>query len=372
MVILLQTVSITINFKEPVCDLRLKIDDLDQTSCGSSGPSPRETMLITPVFSGIAPSVSPPTTLFNFLGSTIVPAGNNNTGGWVEFNGLTLSAVTIRYNRVSGCLAFLDSLTYNCCEDCMCDNQNNSLTGNTTIPNSGSTTASVDIHSAGVPIKKLNISLPYYKSFADPECIKCDAPNISQYGKITNLPTIAGVTPSFVGPTSSGSAEIVYEFSTPTVINHTINLALQFPPTLNLTCCPNRVNYCVKLGLIDKDCKICEQLLCVKSQVTGGGSSGGGSSTPVHQGSSKSRLDQNQQNPKLLLTPNPTSSKLDVQLPSDAEGTIEILDLNGKRIKMDNVSTDAITLDVSKLTPGTYLLKYTSGDAVMTEKFVKQ
>lgn len=365
-------ISITIRFSQPVCNLKLKVNDLDYGSSTSS--SAAETMSTTPMFSGITASTSPPGPVFNNVGGTLTPAvGVNNTLGWVEFDGTPLTSVTLTYTRVTGYWAFLDSLTYDCCiDDCQCDDRDSKISGTTTIPSSGATSADVGISSGGVPITRLNVSLPYYESLADPDCIRCDGANISSYGKILNLPTLLGVTPSFVGPTTSGSAEIVYVFPTPTIINgETITLKLQFPPTLDLSCCPNKVNYCVKIGLIDEKCNICEKLLCVNSRVIIG--TGGGTSTAPKKTNSKALLDgQSSGSSKLQLNPNPASSVLNVTLPNDLGGNLQILDLNGKRIQTVTVTSNQATLDVKSLSQGTYFVKYTSGETVITETFVKQ
>lgn len=364
-------ITITIRFSQPVCNLRLKVNDLDYRY-GTTITPPAESMTTSPMFSSIAPSFNPPGPLFNNIGGTLTPPVNvNETLGWVEFDGTPLSSVTLTYNRTQGYVAFLDSLTYDCCQDdCMCDDKDSKLDGKTTISNSGATNADLDISSAGVPISKLNISLPYYESTADADCIKCDPANISSYGKITNLPTIAGVAPSFVGPTTTGSAEIVYEFPTPTIINHSVQLDLQFPPTLDLKCCDNKVKYCIKIGLIDADCNICENLLCLPSLSTSGTGTGTSQSPQVN---SKALLDRPaSSSSRLLLNPNPASKVLNVILPEKAEGNLEILDMNGKSIQTKNTFSDKVTLNIENLKQGTYILKYTSGETFINELFVKQ
>lgn len=364
-------ITITIQFSQPVCNLRLKVNDLDYRY-GTSITPPAESMTTSPMFSSIAPSLNPPGPLFNNIAGTLTPPVNvNETLGWVEFDGTPLTSVTLTYNRTPGYVAFLDSLTYDCCDDdCMCDDKDSKLDGKEIISNSGATNADLSISSAGVPIRKLNISLPYYESTTDPECIKCDPANISSYGKITNLPIIAGVTPSFVGPTTSGSAEIVYEFPTPTIINHSVQLDLQFPPTLNLKCCDNKVKYCIKIGLIDADCKICENLLCLPSLSTSGTGTGTSQSP---QTNSKALLDRpTSSNSRLLLNPNPASKVLHVTLPTKTAGNLEILDMNGKVIQTKHTLSDKITLNIEGLKQGTYILKYTSGETFINEMFVKQ
>ncbi|BDS10771.1 T9SS type A sorting domain-containing protein [Aureispira anguillae] len=365
-------ITIRLRFSQPVCNLRIKVNDLDY---GSATTPAAETMTTSPMFASIAPSISPAGPLFNNVGGTLTPpVGVNNTLGWVEFGPTPISSVTLTYNRITGYHAFLDSLTYDCCRNCICDDKHIQLAGTSSIPNSGITSATVSISSSGVPISRLNVSIPYYKSLADTECIKCDPANISMYGKITNLPTIAGVTPTFTGPTASGSAEIVYEFSTPTVIAHSITLNLRFPPTLALKCCPNKVNYCIKLGLIDKDCKICEKLLCLNNiSSTGLGVTPKKATSTIIEDNAKARLDGvPSPSAKLLITPNPAMSTLTVTLPNEKEANLDILDLNGKNIQSQKVSSTTVSLNISTLSQGTYILKYTSGSTIINEKFVKK
>lgn len=365
------TISITLTFKSPVCNLRLKVNDIDQ----GPGTIAAETVVTTPAFSSIAPSIIPGGPTFVGVGATTLsPAGNDNTLGWVSFDG-PLTTVTLRYNRPGiGYGLLLDSLTFDCCDDCICDSKDNKLNATANIPNSGATSAGLSISSDGQPISKLNISLPYYTSLANPDCIKCDPANISSYGKITNLPTIAGVAPTAVGFSSDGAAEIVYDFSTPTVINHSISLDLQFPPTLDLSCCPNSVDYCIKLGMIDKDCKICEKLLCLKTPASSSSSSSTGSSrNHILQpkadqiGEATAPSDMN-----LILHPNPTEDLLHVTLPSENHATLEVLDINGKVIQTTQVQSKQTKLNVSALSQGVYLIKYVVGGNVITEQFIKQ
>lgn len=358
-------ITITLRFSQPVCNLRLKIDDLDFGP--ANGTSPVETMTPSPTIVGITPSVSPPGPTFVNVGGTLTPpVGVNNTIGWVEFGSTPLNSVTIRYDRTPLYWAFFDSLTYDCCVSCGCNNDKNELKGETAININGSTGAKVNINSAGVPIKKLNIAIPYYRSLAGPSCIQCqnDPTLVSQYGKILNLPTIAGVTPSFTGTTSGavGSGELVYEFPTPIVLNHSVELKLQFPPTNSR--CRNFVEYCIKLDLIDVNCRICEQLLCISPRSV---------ITPILSRDANNKAFQDgQAASKMLIMPNPASTTVTVTLPSAADGMLEILDLNGKSIRTEMVNATNVELNIEALKQGTYILQYTAGDQVLTEQFVKK
>ena len=370
-------ITIQLDFSTPVCNLRLKVNDIDQ----GAGTVPAETVVTSPAFDAISPSILPPGPLFTAGGATLFPGGLNNTLGWVEFNG-PLTTVTLTYNRSIGYGLMLDSIMYECCENCICDSKDNKLIdASNSIPNSGAASVDVNLSSAGVPISTLNVSLPYYTSLADPDCIKCDPANISSYGKITNLPMIAGVSPTAIGSSSDGAAEIVYKFSTPTVINETISLDLQFPPTLDLSCCPNRVDYCIKLGMIDANCRICEKLLCLGTSSTGSTGSNGSSSKNNTKPSylNPNKADQigeesslNNHNLKLILHPNPAQESLNITLPSTESATLEVFDLNGKLLQSKNVQKERIQLDVSELSQGTYILKYSLDETIITNKFVKQ
>lgn len=355
-------ITITLRFSQPVCNLRLKIDDLDFV--GS------ETMRISPAVVSVTPSINPAGPVFTNVGGIMTPPNNvNNTIGWVQFSSTPISAVNITYSRRTGYWAFLDSLTYDCCTSCGCDNKKNTIDATAFLGNSGSTSADLTINSAGVPIRKLNISVPFYQSLAGRGCIKCDTDpiNVSRYGKILNLPMIAGVTPTFTGTSSGtvGSAEIVYEFPTPVVLNHAVTLKLQFPPTNSN--CKNPVRYCVKLGLIDAKCTICEQLLCVAPRpiiINPKANTSGVRKATMDGAASVS--------PKMFVNPNPVSTTVTVTVPNVTEGTLEILDLTGKSLYIENVNSDKVELNVEHLNAGTYFLKYVAGDQVLTEQFMKQ
>ena len=79
-------------------------------------------------------------------------------------------------------------------------------------------------------------------------------------------------------------------------------------------------------------------------------------------------LPQDSIETKVSLYPNPTSSMLMISssLPIDS---VEIIDLQGKTVKMSQVSANQI--DVQDLQAGVYVLKLISGNEVENRKFVK-
>ncbi len=177
------------------------------------------------------------------------------------------------------------------------------------------------------------------------------------------LPTIAGVTPTFAG--SGGvSSEIVYHFPTPTVINEAIVLKMQFPPTLPLSCCKNRVDYCVKIQMITKDCEICETTLCLSDRPA--------TTNPKTKNGIaivSKNIDGSGGKKSIIISPNPASDFINLKLPQ-AEGTIFIYSANGHLVHEGTVTEKSMTINTRKLESGNYIVKYKSGEEVLTAKIV--
>lgn len=75
------------------------------------------------------------------------------------------------------------------------------------------------------------------------------------------------------------------------------------------------------------------------------------------------------------IYPNPTSDVLNIQLPSSFNGAIEIVDLSGKTIQSESVSTDfneVFSMNVNDLSTGIYLVKLNSANGVEVIKFTKE
>lgn len=74
------------------------------------------------------------------------------------------------------------------------------------------------------------------------------------------------------------------------------------------------------------------------------------------------------------ISPNPTSSKLNVYLPKNSKNTtLSVFDVLGKRVF--SKSLDALTstsIDVSNWNSGVYIIRISSDNATQTKRFVKQ
>lgn len=80
----------------------------------------------------------------------------------------------------------------------------------------------------------------------------------------------------------------------------------------------------------------------------------------------------------IQLSPNPTSSMLQIQLPDGLKGNIslQVLDMSGRTVKIQNLSSDghalSTSIDVNGLQSGVYILKAQSGSTSITSRFIKK
>jgi hypothetical protein len=78
---------------------------------------------------------------------------------------------------------------------------------------------------------------------------------------------------------------------------------------------------------------------------------------------------------KLVLFPNPVSSKLNVYVANyDKQKVFEVFNISGQRVALIKEAENNTTLDISKLSAGLYMLKVstTDGTVIGQEKFVKE
>ena len=375
-------VLITLNFSQPVYNLHLLINDFDEHAPGDTidGTPSEYGDNFTPGFDAIAPATG---NFFTAVGSTgINPNGFQNSMGWVIWNSGGYSSIQFEYHRpdapfsAGGWGLLLDSMKFDCKpqKPCGCkDDLNYLVNGSSSIPASGTTTADIFLNSGGVALNVLNLSIPNYTLLTNEECRKCNLSNVANFGKILNLPIIAGVTPTFTSPGSGSGFEIVYHFPTPTVVNQNVQLDLQFPPSLDLSCCKNMVDYCLKVSMIDENCQVCESLICLDGGSSTGGSTGSSTkSSAAHLGPINVLHDGKTTPEPLKVYPNPVQNVLNIELPNDMKkGSIEILDVNGKTWMRKTVNANHFTLDISSLNPGNYIITHKSNDSVQSTSFVK-
>ncbi len=78
-------------------------------------------------------------------------------------------------------------------------------------------------------------------------------------------------------------------------------------------------------------------------------------------------------NSKLVMSPNPVSTELNIQLPSNFnKGTISIFNITGKQVLNQFVAEgiNELSLDITPLISGMYLVRYEFGDQVETKKLI--
>lgn len=71
---------------------------------------------------------------------------------------------------------------------------------------------------------------------------------------------------------------------------------------------------------------------------------------------------------ELSVYPNPATTLLFIDMPKGVQQSIEILDLQGRRIEVEKLGSN---LDISYLKAGIYTIKLLSEDKLMTAKFIK-
>ena len=80
--------------------------------------------------------------------------------------------------------------------------------------------------------------------------------------------------------------------------------------------------------------------------------------------------DNKNMNPVLELYPNPSSGR--IMISTSLRGIAYILDLNGRQLLQQLISSPVTPVDLSNLMPGVYVVKLVSGDQVALGKIVKE
>lgn len=348
--------QVTLNFSPAIYDLSLLVADFDDQG-GESGTG------FTPVFSSISPFGTSPVFVGNSAGTSVSPNGMNNTNGWINWDG-AISSVSFTYNRNTGYIITLEEMTFNCepTSICVCSPKNEFIKIGL-VSDNGQTSSKLKVHSGGKAISTLNISIPFWKSLVNPNCIDgCNKKALLNSGNIIGLlPTIAGVTPTFAGAGGS-SSEIVYQFPTPTVIDEIIILKMQFPPTLPLSCCKNSVDYCVKIQMITDKCEVCETTICLSDKPINSAKKG-------NKDKVSDDIDGIVSTKSIIINPNPASDFLNIELPQ-AQGTIYIYSASGNLVYEGDVTKKMMTVNSRKLESGNYIIKYENKEGVLTAKVV--
>lgn len=77
-------------------------------------------------------------------------------------------------------------------------------------------------------------------------------------------------------------------------------------------------------------------------------------------------------NTELILYPNPANNEVALQLDDSNEAKLEILDINGRVLKLQTLDVSQNKVDVSQLPAGIYLFRVSSIKGTVTRKVVKQ
>ncbi|WP_276134549.1 GEVED domain-containing protein [Polluticoccus soli] len=78
-------------------------------------------------------------------------------------------------------------------------------------------------------------------------------------------------------------------------------------------------------------------------------------------------------NDYLNIYPSPASDKLTIESAQSADkAIIQLIDVSGRMVMEQGFGTSSTTLDISKLQPGIYILKYLQGPTVSIQRIVKQ
>ena len=239
-----------------------------------------------------------------------------------------------------------------------------------TVATDGYQIFNLNIDTQGELVTSICIELPYYISTVDPSCLDCDVATLTANGTILGGSAIGGTPGILDDPYGLGHArKICYNFATPTAVNITIALNLQFPAVLSA--CKNSVDYCLDVEIKKEDCTICEYEVCPKqneqeqSPVHGGNDE---MNSPFDEGVSFSKLDDL----NVSIFPNPATSKVNVTI-GDSEfngGDIILTSIDGKVIQSQQTSLKSFEMDLTGVTPGTYVLIVQTGAKKVYKKLI--
>ena len=349
-------VPMNFTFSQTVCNLRIHFTDLDDNS-GSDAES----------LSAISPAYNNLTGGLMDLGgfSTGVYSPTNNGQGWIEWDG-PLNGISFTYNRKRGCGLIIDSITFDCCP-CQCSHIA-SVVNFGSLTSSGFASTTINLNSNGVAVRSISVEMPFYVSNTDKNCLKCDVPNQGSFGTIVSGETISGTAAALYDPLGMGySRTIRWDFPTPTVINQDVDLGLQFPPVLELSCCKNAADYCLHVVFKNEDCTMCEYDLCTKEDQS-------------RVGSKKTKVELNdgsfgqKKSDSFNLIPNPAKNKLEILLLDNTlvGGKVVFTNMSGMTMMETKMKRMKEEFDISKLSPGSYLVVINNNDKVYTKTLIVQ
>lgn len=235
----------------------------------------------------------------------------------------------------------------------------------------GKATANLAINTMGIAVNSITITIPFYESLVNDDCLKFTPDKYEGFGTIKNASTISGVSGILDDPYSIGSSrKITYKFPTPTVINTVIEFDLLFPGVLDLSCCKNRVDFCFDVLIGEQDCKFCQYRVCKNNEPTelidpSNNSFG-------NEPSRSQTLFKNNSDKGFTLTPNPTINKVEVKFydQSLVGGKLELFSANGTMVKEVSEINREQVIDVSSLERGNYIVRITNNGKESSQKLV--
>jgi len=262
---------------------------------------------------------------------------------------------------------FIDNvaiLAYDC-NKCNCKNE--ASMDHFWVDTDGNSGVDVHVNGGGQLISKFRITLVNYNPRVDKECLKCDVEEQSKFGTITGgpllynqLPILAPYNPYI---STDFSREATWCFDHPVHFGQeTVSLRLKFPPILNLTCCKNDEDFCMRIEFWTNECLACDMLICNRN-----------TPEPGHERQTIKITGMNKKPDKgqIKLIPNPASNNFKVVIPPEnTSGVIQIYDLNGSLLNEFKTSSKEVTVDTKSYPAGTYFVRYKNADTSFEEKLI--
>jgi hypothetical protein len=357
-----QNLPMKLSFKTKVCNLRIHFTDLD------NGESLSE-------FSTSFASATGTTGNWTANGTMNGVTSNSvdNSAGWVQWD-VPLDEISFNYFRPSyGYGLVIDSIMFDCCNPvsvCKYDDIVEFINGGYIKP-SGVAGANLHVNSNGQAVRSITVNLPTYVSTVSPQCLKCDEGKQGTYGSIIQASAIAGVSAVLEDPLGLGySRTITWTFNTPTVVDEKIEIIMQFPGTLDLSCCANSVKFCMDVTIQNEDCTSCTYQVCDGYGVKGK-SAQTDASTTKGNGMQPAYNDYAEQK-SFTLSPNPTSGKVIVELLNESllGGNLSIYSIEGDEVHKTVVNRMKETLQLGELAPGAYVVTIIVNDQVSSQRLI--
>ncbi len=378
------TMPFTFTFSQEVCNLKIHFVDFDENVQSNNPITQAEEYLsaISPAFTSVSSTSG---TLYAAAGNTEATPydgdnnfDNDNVSGWVEWD-VTLSSIAFTLNRPSGGYGvIIDSISFECCDTgCECGAQIDYVSGSG-ITAAGEQDVVLAINTQGELVTSLCIDVPFYQSLADDECLKCDNVNVESFGAIVAASPLNGVSGTLADPFGQGhSRKICYEFTTPTAINTTLDIRMQFPPVLELSCCKNDARYCYDVTLRKDDCTSCEYRVCSPDENL--------QQNPKEKSNQNVNNSQNDEIEKfvyndfvddetLKIFPNPAEKNVTIEFVDEdfTNAELSLFDPSGSLLKTTLIDSRKWTFDVSNLAAGTYLVSVVVDGQKMSRLLIVQ